>query len=71
VGDPDREEVRAPVARRVGRELDVPALVRHAGDDEPAARPGVEPLVHQAQLRRVVRHEHGGERGAEAEAAGI
>jgi hypothetical protein len=39
----DREEVRAPVARRVGRELHVPALVRHAGDDEPNPGPRVEP----------------------------
>jgi hypothetical protein len=34
------------------------------------ARPVVEPLVHQPQLGRVVAHEHGGERGAEAAAAG-
>jgi hypothetical protein len=41
-GDPDREEVRAPVASRVGRELHIPALVSHAGDDEPDVGPGVE-----------------------------
>jgi hypothetical protein len=45
----DREEVRALVARRVGRELDVPALVSHAGDDEADAGPGVKPVV---QYRR-------------------
>src|SRR5262245_43115755 len=37
VGDPDREEVCAPVASSVGRELHVPALVRHAIDDEAEA----------------------------------
>jgi hypothetical protein len=57
----DREEVRAPVSRSVGRELHVPALVRHAGDEEADAGPVVESLAH----------EHGGERGAEAAAAGV
>jgi hypothetical protein len=66
VGDADREEVRAPVARRVGRELNVPALVRHAGDDEPDAGPVIELLVDEPQLRRVVAHERGGHRSAEA-----
>jgi hypothetical protein len=65
VRDPDREEVRPPVPRRVVRELHVPALVGHAGDDEPDAGPVVEPLAHEPQLRRVVGHERGGERGAE------
>jgi hypothetical protein len=32
---------------------------------------GVEPIVHQPQLRRLVGHEHRGERGAEAAAARI
>jgi hypothetical protein len=45
--------------------------VRHAGDDEPDAGPVVEPVAHKPQLRRVVAHEHGGERGAEAAAAGV
>jgi hypothetical protein len=52
-------------------ELHVPALVRHPRDDEPEAGPVVEPVVHEAQLRRVVRHEHGRERGAETAVAGI
>ena len=33
--------------------------------------PGVEPLMDQVQLPRTVAHEHGGERGAEAAAAGV
>jgi hypothetical protein len=32
---------------------------------------GVEPIVHQPQLRRLVAHEHGGERGSEASAVGV
>jgi hypothetical protein len=48
----DREEVRAPVSRSVGRELHVPTLVRHAGDDEAEAGPVVEPVAHETQLRR-------------------
>jgi hypothetical protein len=71
VCDPDREEVRPPVTRGVGGELHVPALVRHAGDDEAKAGPGVEPLVDEVQLPRTVAHEHSGERGAEAAAAGV
>jgi hypothetical protein len=55
VSDADREEVRAPVTRRVARELYVPALVRPADDDEPDAGPVVEPLAHEPQLWRVVR----------------
>jgi hypothetical protein len=44
--------------------------VRHARDDEPDPRPRVQPVVNEPQLRRVVAHERGGERGAEAAAAG-
>jgi hypothetical protein len=47
------------------------ALMRHADDDETDAGPGIEPVVDEAQLRRVVAHEHRGERGAEAAAAGV
>jgi hypothetical protein len=36
--------------------------VGYAGGDEAEARPGVEPVVHQAQLGRVVANEQGGER---------
>jgi len=67
----DREGVRAPVSRSVGRELHVPTLVRHAGDDEAEAGPAVEPVAHETQPRRVVAYEHGGERGAEAAAARV
>jgi hypothetical protein len=70
VRDADWEEVRAPVARRVGGELHVPALVRHAGDDQAETGPGVEPLMDQVQLARTVAHEHGGEGVAEAAATG-
>jgi hypothetical protein len=71
VCEADREEVRAPVTRRVGGELHVRTLVRHAGHDEADAGLAVEPLAHEAQLRRVVAHEHGGQRGAEAAAARV
>ena len=67
----DREGVRAPVSRSVGRELHVPTLVSHAGDDEAEAGPAVEPVAHETQPRRVVAYEHGGERGAEAAAARV
>jgi hypothetical protein len=70
VRDADREEVRAPVPSSVGGQQHVPPLVRHARDDEPDPRPRVQPVVNEPQLRRVVAHEHGGERGAEAAAAG-
>jgi hypothetical protein len=65
------EEVRPPVARGVGGELKIPALARHPLDHEAEAVPGVEPVVHQPQLRRVVWHEDAGEGGAEAAAAGL
>jgi hypothetical protein len=71
VRDADREERRPPVARRVGGQLHVPPLVRHARDDEPDPRPRVQPVVNEPQLRRLVAHEHGGERRAEAAAAGV
>jgi hypothetical protein len=45
--------------------------MRHAGDDKPEARPRIEPVAHEPQLGRVVGHEHGGERGAEAAATGV
>jgi hypothetical protein len=67
VRDADGEERGPPVPSGVGRELDVPALVSNAGDDEAEAGSGVEPVVHQAQLGRAVAHE----RGAEATAAGV
>jgi hypothetical protein len=47
------------------------ALVRHVGDDEPEAGPVVELLVDEVQLTRTVAHEHGGERGTQAAAAGV
>jgi hypothetical protein len=37
----------------------------------PDAGPVVEPLAHEAQLRRVVANEHGGEGGTKAAAAGV
>jgi hypothetical protein len=46
-------------------------LVRHADDDQAEAGPRVEPTVYERQLRRVVAHEHGSERGAEAAAATV
>jgi len=68
----DRVERRASVAGSVGRELNVPALVCHAGDDQSEARPpGVEPVVYQPQLRRVAGHEHGGQGGPQAAATGV
>jgi len=45
VGDPDREEVRTPVAGGVGGELKVATLVRHTSDDQSEGRPGVKPVV--------------------------
>jgi hypothetical protein len=60
VRDADREEVRAPVARRLGGELHVPSPCGSCRRDEAAAGPVVEPVVHETQLRRVVVHEHGG-----------
>jgi hypothetical protein len=71
VRDADWIEGRAPVARGVGRELYVPALVRHARDDEPDAGPVVELLPDEPQLWRVVAHEHGGEGSAEAAEVGM
>ena len=43
----------------------------HARDDQADAAPGVEPLAHQSQLGRVVAHEDGGDRSAEAPAPGV
>jgi hypothetical protein len=45
--------------------------VRHAGDDQAEAGPGVEPLMDQVQLARTVADQNGGEGGLEAAAAGI
>ena len=66
-GDADREEVRAPVARRVGRELHVPALVRHAGDDEAEARQRslVRGEAGLAYFSLDVRHDHHADGGPE------
>jgi hypothetical protein len=50
--------------------LQVEALAVHPHGDVADAGPCVEPRAHQSQLRRGVRHEHGGERGADAAAAG-
>ena len=58
---PTGKIVRAPVASGVGGQLKIPALPRHADDDQAEAGSVVEQLVHQAQLRRVAAHEHGSE----------
>ena len=71
VRDPAREEVRPPVARSVGGQLHVPALVRHARDHEAHAGPVGEPAVDERQLGRLNLDEHGGQPGAEAAAAGV
>jgi hypothetical protein len=71
VGDPDREEVRAPVAARVRGELHVPALVRHARDDQAEAGPGIKAVMDEIQLARAVEDQDDGERGAEAADAGV
>jgi hypothetical protein len=65
------EEDRNPAADSVLAQAHRVALVRHADDDETDARPGVEPLVDEVQFTRTVAHEHRGERGAEAAAAGV
>jgi hypothetical protein len=70
VRDADREERRPPAAPRVGGQLHVPPLVRHARDDEPDPRPRVQPVVNEPQLRRLVAQEHGSERRTQAAAAG-
>jgi hypothetical protein len=44
------------------------ALVRHASDDEADPRPRVEPAADELNLGRVVRHQRGGEGGAETAA---
>src|SRR5262249_59128188 len=54
------------VPRRVGRVLNVPALVRHARDDQAQAGPGVAPRVDEVQLACTVADQYGGEGGAEA-----
>jgi hypothetical protein len=69
VRDPRREGVGSPVAAGVGGEFQVPARPRHPDDEEADPGPGVQQLVDEAQLLRVVGHEHGGERGAESAAA--
>jgi hypothetical protein len=51
VGDADREEVGAPVARGVRRELNVPPLARHAGDDQAETGPGIEPWWTRSSSR--------------------
>src|SRR5262245_311010 len=71
VRDADREEVRSPVAGRVGGELQIPTLVRHAGDDEAEPDHVVEPPVDEVQFTRTVAHEHGRERSTGAAAAGV
>jgi len=65
------EEHRDPPANAVLAQAHGEALMRHADDDQADTGPGVEPRVHEPQFRRVVGHEHGGECGAEAAAAGI
>ena len=45
--------------------------MRHAGDNQAETGPRVEPLVGEVQLTRTVAHEHGGEGGTEAAAAGV
>jgi hypothetical protein len=52
-----------PAADAVFAQAHGEALVRHAGDDEPDAGPAVGPLAHETQLRRVVAHKYGRERG--------
>jgi hypothetical protein len=68
---PTGKKVRAPVAGRVGRQLHVPSLVRHARDDQAEAGPGIEPLVDQVQLAGTVAQKYGGQGGAQAAAAGV
>jgi hypothetical protein len=71
VSDANWEEVRPPVAGGIGRELDVPTLLRHAGDDQTETGPGIEPLVDEVQLAGMVADQYRNERGAEAPAASI
>ena len=65
------EEDGDPAADTVLAQAEREALMRHARDDQAEAGPGVEPVVDEVQLTRAVAHEHGGERGAEAAAAGV
>jgi hypothetical protein len=58
-----------PAGRAMLAEADLIALVRHADDDQPDARPGVEPAVDEGQLGRMSTDEHGSQRSAEATAS--
>jgi hypothetical protein len=68
---PTGKKFAPPVARDVGGELKVPAVVRHTGDDEAEAGPGIEPLVDEVQFTCAVAYQYGCERGAEAAASCI
>jgi hypothetical protein len=65
------EEDRDPPADAVLAQAHREALMRHVDDDQADARSRVEPRADEPHLGRVVRHEHRGQRGAEAAAAGV
>jgi hypothetical protein len=65
------EEHRDPPADAVLAQVHREALMRHADDDQADPGPRVEPGVDEPQLGRIDAHEHRGERGAEAAAAGV
>jgi hypothetical protein len=58
-----KEEGRTPVPSRVRRELDVPPLVRHPGEDEPEADHGSSQSCTSRNSGMLFAHEDGGQGG--------
>jgi len=65
------EERGDPTADALLTQADREALPQHPGDDQADARSRVEPPLDDARLGCLRAHQHGGESGAGAAAAGV